>query len=61
MAIGTGASCAAVFARFEMYGNPAYLITLGVIWMIAGDFSSVAASVVAVRLSRFWTLKALMA
>ena len=41
-----------------MYGIPAYLMTLGVIAKMTGDFSSAAASATAVRLSRFWTFKA---
>jgi hypothetical protein len=40
-----------------MKGKPAYLMTLGVICRITGDFSSTAASAAAVRLSRFCSSK----
>ena len=53
--MGTVASCVAVFAKPVVKGKSACLMMLGVICRMMGDFSSTAASAVAVRLSRFCT------
>ena len=58
MATGTLALSAAAFTFARKKSNPAYLTVDGVVCMITGDFNSSAASITAMTISIFSTLKA---